>query len=440
MEPQPGNSPEGPMTARTSTEDPIPPRTSTEDPIPPPTPVVIPRWIQLVVLPLALLGLWALARAAGPVLLILIIASVIALILHPTVRFLHQYHIPRGLAIPLAYLMILAVFVGLGLLLSSTISAQITHFSHNLPRYTANANHDLAQIQRFFNKHGINIHIQKQGQTALQTLQKSLQKHSGAIVSFSSNILSKVVTIAIDAILTLVLSIYLLVYGKQIGALVRRIMPPGDGTPEDDYPLLVQRAVSGYVRGQLMFSLIMGVSAGLALTLFGILGIFPDGQTYALFFGGWYALMELVPYIGPILGALPPVLLALFEHPLTAVWVILLFVLLQQLEGHLVAPQVFRISLRINPILVILALLIGYQLYGIAGALIALPVLAVLRQTVLYLRKHMVLEPWHVTTPGATAVRLDPGRCTECGAVVGDEDDFCRTCGSPLRAEVASGR
>jgi predicted PurR-regulated permease PerM len=217
-------------------------------------------------------------------------------------------------------------------------------------------------------------------------------------------------------------------------------MPPGDGTPEDDYPLLVQRAVSGYVRGQLTFSLIMGISAGLALTVFGLLGIFHDGKTYAVFFGGWYALMELVPYIGPILGALPPVVLALFEHPLTVVWLILLFIALQQLEGHIIAPQVFRISLRINPILIILALLIGYQLYGIAGALIALPVIAIVRQTVLYLRKHMVLEPWLVTAPGAGAVRLDPARCSECDAVVGDEDDFCRSCGSSLSAEVASGR
>ena len=401
---------------------------------------MVPRWIQLVVLPLALLGLWALARAAHTVLLILIIASVIALILNPFVKFLHQHRVPRGIAIPLAYLMILAALVGVGVLLSSPISSQITHFSHNLPRYTHNANHDLAQVQRFFNKNGIHIHIQKQGQTALQTLQKSLQKHSGAIVSFSSNLLSKVVTVAIDAVLTLVLSVYLLVYGNQIGALVRRIMPPGDGTPEDDYPLLVQRAVSRYVRGQLTFSLIMGVSAGLALTLFGLIGIFPDGKTYAVFFGGWYALMELVPYIGPILGAAPQVLLALFEHPLTAVWLILLFIALQQLEGHLVTPQVFRISLRINPILIILALLVGYELYGIAGALIALPVITVIRETVVYLRKHMVLEPWLVSAPGAGALRLDPQRCPECDAVVGDEDEFCRACGAHLRAEVASRR
>ena len=424
------------MESQTASPDPTP----TPPPTPPPAPWIVPRWIQLVVLPLALLGLWALARASGPVLLILIIASVVALILNPLVRFLHQHRVPRGLAIPLAYLTILAAFVGIGVLLSNPISSQISHFEHNLPRYTANANHDLAKIQRFFNRHGIHIHIQKQGQTALQTLQKSLEKHSGAIVSFSSNLLSKVVTVAIDAILTLVLSVYLLVYGNQIAALARRIMPPGDGTPEDDFPTLVQRAVSGYVRGQLSFSFIMGVSAGLALTLFGIVGIFPDGQTYAVFFGAWYGLMELVPYIGPILGALPPVLLALFEQPLTAVWVILLFILLQQIEGHFVAPQVFRISLRINPILIILALLIGYQLYGIAGALIALPVIAVLRQTVLYLRKHMVLEPWHVTAPGTAAIRLGPERCPECDASVGDEDDFCRACGAHLRAEVASGR
>ncbi len=110
-------------------------------------------------------------------------------------------------------------------------------------------------------------------------MQKSLLKHSGAIVSFSQNLLTSIVQIAIDAVLTLVLSIYLLVYGNQIGDLVRRIMPRGDGTPEDDYPLRVQRAVSGYVRGQLSFSVIMGVSAAVALTIFGLLGSSPTARS-----------------------------------------------------------------------------------------------------------------------------------------------------------------
>ena len=94
----------------------------------------------------------------------------------------------------------------------------------------------------------------------------------------------------------------------------------------------------GYVRGQLLFSLIMGASAGIALWIFGVLGIFPDGKTYALVFGAFFGLMELIPYVGPILGAAPPIIVALFQDPLTAVWVALLFVALQQLEGHVVAP------------------------------------------------------------------------------------------------------
>ena len=95
----------------------------------------------------------------------------------------------------------------------------------------------------------------------------------------------------------------------------------------------------------------------------------------------FYGVMELIPYIGPILGALPPVLVALFTDPITALWVALLFVGMQQLEGHVVAPQIFGHTLRINPLLVIFALLLGLQLYGIVGALVALPILAVLRET-----------------------------------------------------------
>jgi predicted PurR-regulated permease PerM len=403
-------------------------------------PVVVPRWIQIVVLPLALLGLWALARAAGSVLIILIVAAVVALILAPIVRLLGRVF-PRGLAILIVYLGGAAVLAGIGVLLASPVTSQITHFEHNVPDIVRHANHQLDDFQTFLNDHGINLHIKQQGSSALDTLQKDVLKRSGDIVSFSRDLLSQLVTIGFDLILILVLSIYLLVYGDQIGALVRRIMPPGDGTPEDDYPLLVQHAVSGYVRGQLLFSLVMGGSAAICLEILGVIGVFPAGKDYAVFFGAFYGLMEFIPYIGPIVGPIPAVLVALFENPITAVWLIILFVALQQLEGHVVAPQVFRISLRINPIVIILALLIGFKLYGVVGALVALPVLAVIRQTVLYLQRHLVLEPW-----GAQGVGLGmisgggPDRCPDCGAPAAGGDAYCRSCGASLEPRVTTPR
>jgi putative heme transporter len=393
--------------------------------------------VQLVLLPLALLGLWALARAAGSVLLILIVASMVALILAPIVRLLER-RLPRGLAILLVYLAGFATLGGVGVLLASPVTSQITHFEHNVPSIIRGANRDLHNLQTWLDQHGINIHIEQQGHSALDTLQKDVLKRSGDIVSFSRDLLAGIVTIGFDLVLVLVLSVYLLIYGRQIGDLVRRIMPPGDGSPEDDYPRLVQQAVSGYVRGQLLFSLAMGTSAAISLAIFGLLGIFPDGERYAVFFGAFYGLMEFIPYIGPIIGPVPAVLLALFANPISALWVILLFVALQQLEGHIIAPQVFRISLRINPILIILALLIGYQLYGVAGALVALPVIAVIRTTIVYLRRHLVFEPWSGPGAGLGLLGPSPDRCPECGARASTDDPFCSACGASLEPRVGT--
>ena len=98
--------------------------------------VVLRRWVQLVFLPLAMLGLWALARAAGPLFLVREIARLVALILAPPVRILGQV-MPRGLAILLVYLALLAVVVGIGFLLANPVATQIRHFEENLPELEA---------------------------------------------------------------------------------------------------------------------------------------------------------------------------------------------------------------------------------------------------------------------------------------------------------------
>ena len=192
-------------------------------------PVVVRRWVQLVLLPLALLGLYGLAHAAGTLFLVVIIACLVALILAPPVQLLTRV-LPHGLAILLVYLLGFAVVIGIGILLAEPVATQISHFENNLPSITRHANRELDSVQSYLNRHGINVHIKTQGQSAISTLRKTLLKRSGDIVSFSRGLLSKVVTIGIDLVLILVLSIYLQVYGRQIGTLVRAIVPDGDGT------------------------------------------------------------------------------------------------------------------------------------------------------------------------------------------------------------------
>src|SRR5512132_4369550 len=416
-----------------------------KDEPPPPSadPVVVPRWIQLVALPLILLVGFAILKAAGTVVLLFITAAVIALILNPLVAGLQRFHLPRGVAIVCVYLGFLGVLVAAGILLANPISDQVTALRDDVPSITRSANERLADVQDYFDRKGINVEIKKQGQTALETLQEKVVGGTDSVVSFGTDLLTKLVTAGFGLILVFVLSIYMLIHGERIGTLVRGVMPPGDGTREDDYPARVVRAVAGYVRGQLLFSVVMGAGAGIGLWIFGVIGIFPDGKTYALAFGVWFGLMELVPYVGPFLGAVPPLLVALFQDPLTALWLAIFFVGLQQIEGHIASPLIFGHALRINPLLVIFALLFGAELFGIIGALIALPVAAVVRETVVYLREHLVLEPWGTMGPLEVAdVRSGRRRvCGECGAELGARDAFCGSCGAEVaRTQVPSGR
>ena len=369
-------------------------------PAPPPgAPVVVARWVQLVMLPLAVLALYALANAAGVVLLLFIVAAVIALILNPLVAFVGRAHVPNTVAVLVVYLAFFTLLPFLGFLVAGPVADQATSFANDVPGLVDDASAMLDDVQEFFDDQGINVQIKGESDSALASLQDQIVTGSGEIVSFTGELLRLLVELSFYMILVVVISIYMLIYAPRIGQLVRSVMPPGDGTPEDDYPTRVQHAVFGYVRGQLLFSTIMGVSAGVALWIFGVLGIFPDGRTYAFAFGLFFGVMELVPYVGPVLGALPPVIVALVQDPLMAVWVVLLFLALQQLEGHVVAPNVFGRTLRLNPLLVLFALLLGGHMHGLVGALVALPIAAVLRETVVYLRRHLVFEPWNTSSP-----------------------------------------
>jgi predicted PurR-regulated permease PerM len=140
--------------------------------------------------------------------------------------------------------------------------------------------------------------------------------------------------------------------------------------------------------------LIIGTSAGLGLYVFGLVGLLPNAETYALVFGAWVAVTEVLPYLGPWLGAIPPTIYALVVHPISALWVVLLFIGIHQIEGHVVVPNVMAGALRLHPLLVIFGLLAGIEMHGITGALVALPLLAAGRATWEFFSERLALEPW----------------------------------------------
>jgi predicted PurR-regulated permease PerM len=138
-----------------------------------------------------------------------------------------------------------------------------------------------------------------------------------------------------------------------------------------------------------------------------LVGALPGGQQYALLFGAWVAVTEIIPYLGPWLGAIPPVLYALVVHPLSAIWVVLLFLAIHQIEGHVVVPNVMGNALRPHPLLVIFGLAAGAALYGLFGALTALPVLAVSRAIWEFFSGRISLEPWDRGTQVPAEVDLE---------------------------------
>jgi predicted PurR-regulated permease PerM len=204
------------------------------------------------------------------------------------------------------------------------------------------------------------------------------------------------VTLLFDALLVVVVSIYMLLDMQRLtDAVDRRFPPRGRG----GLIVRMEQAVASYVKGQFLLSLIIGLSVGLGLWILGMVGLMPHGGRYAAAFGAWAGVTELIPYVGPWLGAIPAVLYALVQHPLSALWVALLFLGIQQLEGHVVVPKVMGRTLRLHPLLVIFGLLAGGEIYGFPGILVSLPLLAAGRAVWEFFSERIELEQWSVSEP-----------------------------------------
>jgi predicted PurR-regulated permease PerM len=373
-----------------------------------PTPrILIPRWIQLVGLPLVVLLTWVIALAAGHVVFLFLVAGVIALLLDPLVRTLERLRLPRGVSVAFVYLSFAAILVVAILALATVVVDQTKTAANRFNEYFTDTNgrtreteadRDVDRLQVWLDTHHLkSIEMQKRGHELVKRVrERDVGKYTNRVVDFAEGTAVSVGKGLFATFLLFVISIYMLLDMPRFGRFLDRRFPPQGG---ESLLLRVERALVAYVRGQLLLSLIIGTSAGVGIYLLGFLGWMPNGEKYALLFGAWVAVTEVIPYVGPWLGAIPPFVYALVVHPVSAIWVGLLFLAIHQIEGHIVVPNVMGSALRLHPLLVIFGLLVGTEIYGLPGALMALPLLATIRATWEFFGDRVALEPWTPQEP-----------------------------------------
>jgi predicted PurR-regulated permease PerM len=384
------------------------------------TRIEVPRWMQLVGLPLLLVLAWIVASAAAHVVFLFLVAALVALLLDPLVRGLQKVRLPRGLSVALVYLSFAAA---LGLVILAITTAVVGQTKTAADRFNAyfthargttgqtSADRDVDRLQQWLNAHRLkSVKVQQRGHRVVRQIrQRDVGKYTHKIVNFVEGAAISIGKTLFSVVLLFVVSVYMLLDMQRFGRVVNRRFPPRPG--EQPLLLSIERALVSYVRGQAALSLIIGASAGVGLWALGAVGLLPHGQQYALLFGAWVAVTEIIPYLGPWLGAVPAVIYALVARPISAVWVVLLFLGIHQIEGHIVVPNVMGNALRLHPLLVIFGLAAGAEVYGLPGALIALPLLAVGRAIWEFFSDRITLQPWTDEEP--TTVELVEPRTIE---------------------------
>ncbi len=359
--------------------------------------------MQLVGLPLLLVLVWIVASAAAHVVFLFVVAALVALLLDPLVRGLQRVRLPRGLSVALVYLSFAAA---LGLVILAVTTAVVGQTKTAADRFNGYFTHargaagqtaadrDVDRLQQWLNTHHLkSVVVRQRGHRLVKQIrQRDVGKYTHKIVTFVEGAAISIGKTLFSVVLLFVVSVYMLLDMQRLGRTINRRFPPRPG----EGPLLmsIENALASYVRGQAALSLIIGTSAGVGLWALAALGLLPHGQQYALLFGAWVAVTEIIPYLGPWLGSVPALAYALVVHPISALWVALLFLAIHQVEGHIVVPNVMGNALRLHPLLVIFGLGVGAEIYSLPGALIALPLLAVARAVWEFFADRVTFQRW----------------------------------------------
>lgn len=307
---------------------------------------------------------WAVYLVRDIVALVLF-SVVIASSFEPGVRYFERKKVPRVLSLIFIYFLSFVALATLFYMVVPNLVSELSRFAISLPQYLSDSG-GIHSLFGFLPAYGSSF----SGviQDVLLNLQHKISEFSSGFLSATAKIFGGVFSF----FLMVVLSFYLAVQRDGLDNFVRTVTP----TQYEGYILSLWRKshkkIGLWLQGQILLGLLVGVLVFLGLTILRV--------DYAFSFALLAAAFELIPIFGPIMAAIPPVAIAFFQSPSLGIAVVVLFVIIQQFENHLIYPLVVRKIIGIPPIISILAIIIGGKLGGFLGVLLAIPMATVLME------------------------------------------------------------
>lgn len=327
-------------------------------------PNLLPDYVKVTILLLGGVLFFVALYFASSILIPLALAAIISIILYPITRRMEIWGFPRVMAILISIILIFLVLAGLIALLSS----QVFRFTDDIPTLTEEIGERFHEIQDLINDL---VHV-----PPTEQIEWVREQAQGLLASSGSFIRTTLgATTNVFAVLGL-LPIYIfffLYYRTKFKQFIFMISPQEKHRKAQDILDRIKDVVQSYISGLMIVILIMAILNTVGLTILGI--------RYALFFGVLAALLTVIPFIGIFIGSALPILMALLTKDSIwyAVGVLAIFAFVQFLEGNFITPNIVGRKVSINPLMAILALVVGGAVWGIVGMIIAIPLLGVLK-------------------------------------------------------------
>ncbi len=344
----------------------------------------IARWVMVIIAVASIGWLFWHAREA---LLPFEIGIVLAYLIFPLVNWLEQY-MPRWAAILVIYIAGTLLFIGFIAYVIPLLWIQISQVIEGIPEF--NMQDVRSQINEFLGEYRrlVPPEVQDAVQEGLNTTYDTMKSNLVSYVQRAGSLLLTSVLQVINTVVFLLgfiivpIWMFFLLNDYHAGyQTFNRLIPQRIRADFWAIVQIIDRVLSSYIRGQLILGLVVGCAAGLGLSLMRLSGF--EVQNILLF-AVIAGITELIPYAGPILGAIPAVTMGIFQSPTTAIAIAILFFLIQTLENNFLVPRIIGESVDIHPAVLIVLMIVFGQVFGLLGIILVAPVAAAARDIFRY--------------------------------------------------------